>query len=151
VIKQALYLHIRILWFLLEKNAIPSTPSATELALFHSRFASEDDVLNARTSERNLIDSTAVHIARATLVKNPSRHIADARRVEEFALEYLSTFCARYGLARWVPDLRDTAYSLYNSAHRIVALDSFRQLCTMGVYDFFGLDYEHISDLSSLV
>jgi hypothetical protein len=147
--QEALYLHIRILWLLLERSAVPALPAQAALAAFNSRFTSEDDIFASRQGSP-IIEPASVHVARASLVQAPSKHAKDAARVEEFMLEYLRSFCAKYGLDRWCPDLRDTPYSLYNSAHRLVALDTFRQFMTIHAYAFLGPNPQYLQDLPNL-
>ncbi|KIY46351.1 hypothetical protein FISHEDRAFT_47424, partial [Fistulina hepatica ATCC 64428] len=150
-LKEALFLHLRIMWCLLEVEALPPVPDSNVIAIFNSRFTSEEDIMQSRENGRPLVEATSVVIARAgSPLKKPGKFASDAARVEEFFLHYIAAQCAKYGLVQWCPDLRDTPYSPYNTAHRVAAIDSFRQVARSHAYSFYGAIDGQLDDLPLL-
>jgi hypothetical protein len=149
-VQDALFVHLRILWCLLEKDAVPGAPSPAVLTDFNSRFATQEDIFQQRDSQEVLVEERSVVITRIANLRRPSKYAANASRLEEFWFAYFATSCARYGLARWQPDLRDTPYSLYNATHRIVAIDSFRQAVQAGAYSYMAADPRLLGDMTML-
>jgi hypothetical protein len=80
-----------------------------------------------------------------------SRVASQVRQVEEHMLEYMQASLARFGLTTWCPDLRQTAYSLYNSACRIIALDTFKQALVAHTYAHLQPNTAYVKDTSLLV
>jgi hypothetical protein len=148
--QDALYLHLRILWGLLASNAIPALPPNELLVQFHSRFATDDDIILARDSSTSFIAASTVEIVRAATDRYPSKAASKARKVEEFYYKLVATLLARYGFWGWWPDLRDTPYARYNAACRVVAIHSFIQATQSHYFDFLEPDLELLEDTSML-
>lgn len=74
-----------------------------------------------------------------------------ASLVEENMLQFIQTRLSRLGLTRWWPDLRQTPYSLYNSACRIVAIDTFKQALVSKTYIHLGAKITYAADMDVLV
>jgi hypothetical protein len=149
-IQAALYLHLRILWLLLLPNAVPQLPSRDSLAAFKSRYTSDTQILAAREGP-TLISEASVRVARLSQLPNAGKHATDAALVEAFVIDYIATYCAKFGLTEWAPDLRDTPYSLYNSAHRIIAIDTFRQAMAARAYSHMGPNQDFLHDTALLM
>ncbi|HEV7735749.1 MAG TPA: hypothetical protein VGO47_00010, partial [Chlamydiales bacterium] len=81
-----------------------------------------------------------------------SKQIAtQIRAVEEHILEYMQSCLAKFGLIRWCPDLQQTAYSLYNSACRIIALDTFKQALVSHTYTHLQPNTTYAKDMDLLI
>ncbi|KAA1095105.1 hypothetical protein PGT21_035590 [Puccinia graminis f. sp. tritici] len=53
--KEAFYVHIKVLWGLVKKRAVPNTPSPKQLAKFYQRFSSTEQIQSAITGGPNLV------------------------------------------------------------------------------------------------
>ncbi|EJD34271.1 hypothetical protein AURDEDRAFT_131253 [Auricularia subglabra TFB-10046 SS5] len=147
----ALYLHIRILLGIIAPAAVPSLPSDGDVAAFDQRYRSMDEILvlrnnpNVRTPSndemiQHLVELRADHGGAGTRAKQ-------AGRVPESALHFVLGQLARYGLRSWRPNFNEDAYSLYNSTHRLVALDTFRQLVVGLAYDHMAVDKSFLDQM----
>jgi hypothetical protein len=67
--------------------------------------------------------------------------------VEEHILEYIQACLAKFGLICWCPDLRQSPYSLYNCACRIIALDTFKQALVSHAYMHLKPNTAYASDM----
>jgi hypothetical protein len=135
---------------LLSKDSIPPLPSPATLAAFHSRFATQEDILECRDSQNLLVDERTVIFVRTSSLLKPVKYAADAARLEEFWYAYFATYCARFGVTLWRPDLRDTPYSMYNAILRIIVIDTFRQAVLAGAYRYKGADPDLMSNMLML-
>jgi hypothetical protein len=54
-------------------------------------------------------------------------------------------------MTSWGPDLRETAYSLYNSACRIIALDTFKQALVSHAYTSTQPNLKYVKDMALLI
>ena len=98
------------------------------------RFSNETQLYTSQASGRELIPRHLVQIGTAMSEVRRGRTANQARLVEEHMLDYVQACLAKFGLPFWCPDIRQSAYSLYNAAHRIVALDTFRQALISHTY-----------------
>lgn len=73
------------------------------------------------------------------------------RGIEEHILEYIQACLAKFGLVVWCPDLNQTPYALYNSACRIIALDTFRQALVSHAYAHLAPNLKYAKDMILLV
>jgi hypothetical protein len=136
----------------LSKDSLPRSPPPDMLVQFHSRYASDKDLLEARAAMADAAPlGASVRVVRAAAVTNPGRYVVDAMLVEEIILEYMDAYLARFGLAFWCPDMLDSPYSLLNSALRIIVIDTFRQAVSARAYDFLGAKMEHAANTLLLI
>ena len=145
-----MFLHIRILWSLRNAKEVPGNPPEELLAMFASRFSTEQEVLDARNGNA-LVGPSLVQVGTSIPLNDKSRSAKQIRQVEEHILEYLQGCIAKFGLVRWAPDLRQSAYSLYNSACRIIALDTFKQAIISHAYDFLRPNPVYLRDMDLLM
>ncbi len=73
------------------------------------------------------------------------------KRVEEYILHFIQARLASFGFTTWCPDLTQTGYSLYNSACRLVAIDTFRQALVSCAYIHLGPNVLYAKDMSLLI
>lgn len=143
-------LHLRMLWALLDAKEIPQDPPAQLLNGFFSRFPTEAELLASRDSGPELIPLHLVRVG--TAMSAAQGHIANqARLVEEHMLRYIQACLSRFGLDRWCPDLRQSAYSVYNSACRIIALDTFKQALVSHAYIHLNPNTAYATDMTLLI
>ncbi|MBW0531990.1 hypothetical protein O181_071705 [Austropuccinia psidii MF-1] len=59
---EALSVHIKVLWGVVEQNAVPTAPGEETLVQFYRKFSSEDDIANVvrDSSAPNLVDEDAI-------------------------------------------------------------------------------------------
>ena len=145
-----MFLHIWILWSLHNAKEIPGNPPAELLAMFASHFSTEQEVLDARNGNA-LVRPSLIQVRTSIPLGDKSWSAKQIRQVEEHILEYLQGCIAKFGLVRWAPDLRQSAYSLYNSACRIIALDTFKQAIVSHAYDFLCPNPVYLWDMDLLM
>lgn len=144
-------LHLRILWALLDAKEVPQDPPPQLIDAFSARFSTESQLFNVRTSGPELIPRHLVQIGTAMSAVQGSRIAVQAQLVEQHMLTYIQGCLSRFGLDRWCPDLRESAYSLYNSACRIVALDTFKQALVSHAYLHLGPNAAYATDMPTFM
>ena len=143
-------LHVRILWALLDAKAVPQDPPAEIIRLFSTRFSTEADLFSRRESGPELIPRHLVLVGTAMSAAK-GRIAGQARLVEEHMLSYIQACLSRFGLQRWCPDLHQSAYSLYNSACRIIAIDTFKQALISHTYIHLSPNTLYASNMDILI
>ncbi len=79
------------------------------------------------------------------------RIAGQARLIEEHMLGYIQACLSRFGMQHWCPDLCQSAYSLYNSACRIIAIDTFKQALISHTYIHISLNTIYASNMDILI
>lgn len=149
--KEAFFLHLRILWGLLVSFAVPAFPPDCVLALFDQQFASMSAVMAARTGPALVAPDLITIAGSGRNTATHGTHAHKAAQVEETALGFMATFLARFGLSSWAPDFRRSAYSLYNSACRIVAIMSFQQALLAHAYVHLAPVLKYAQDMPLMI
>ena len=147
--QNALALHVRFLWGLLDPRDVPSNPLDKELRIFDARFSVHKNLYDIPTGPP-LVPLSLVKVGLSVSLAS-GRIAAQAQMIEEHILEYMQACIARFGLTRWAPDLRQTPYSLYNAACRIIALDTFKQAVVAHTYDHIGPNVAYVKDVPLLI
>jgi len=96
---------------------------------FYSQFsdsATQAD-LEAAISSPQCIDISLVQIGFSISLTTSKQLLAKIKMIKEFILEYVQTFLAKFGLVRFCLDYNQSAYSTYNSAYHLIALETFKQ------------------------
>ncbi|KAF9035826.1 hypothetical protein BJ165DRAFT_1355103, partial [Panaeolus papilionaceus] len=150
--KHALMFHIRVMWNQVDRRSIPYDPPSNLLRRFDQRFSSEEALYEQRYAEP-LIKAQEVDIQdyRALQRDTKNKNYMRLKLIPDTAIAMMKTTAARYGLRAWAPDLRQAPYGLYNSACRMVAIDSFRQAITADIYAMFKPDTRFNSDIDFLI
>lgn len=143
-------LHIRILWGLLDAKEVPKNPPSNLLSAFNSRFSNEKQLIVVQDIGPELVPRHLVLIGTAASAAK-GRIAEQARAIEQHMLAYIQACLSRFGLDCWCPDLRQSAYSLYNSACRIVALDTFKQALVSHAYLTLDPNPAYASDTGVLI
>lgn len=120
------------------------------LQLFAARFSSEAALYSCQDGPP-LVPLTLIQIGLSISITKTGRIANSVRMVEEHILEYMQAYLAWFGLTHWAPDFRQTPYSLYNSACRIVALDTFKQAIVSGAYNYLNPKKSYIKDAELLI
>jgi hypothetical protein len=124
--QEAFYVHIRVLWGLVKKRAVPSTPSADQVSSFYQRFSSTDQINSAIKQGPRLVALDTIQTLKEarqerTKLGKHMMHISD------FNIRYVHTSLLQLGLSAWIPNLNEQPDSLYNEAHKICAIRTFWQ------------------------
>jgi len=98
-----------------------------------------------------MIDKGLVRISRNYRSQNIGGRKNATEFLEEDVLEYMQTYCAKYGLYVWSPNLSESPYSIYNSACRLVAITTFKHALGMDSYAFIGVDTTAATDMEVLI
>ncbi|PPQ80657.1 hypothetical protein CVT24_011676, partial [Panaeolus cyanescens] len=145
--QRALVFHVKVLWGLIGKadGAVPALPTDNNIAQF-SRFFQSKDQLNAQARQGATIPLDESLVKIPSLDPSKRRTSAENRQcdIPEVAMSFIKVTLAKYGLCQFAPDFRQPAYSLYNHACHMAAVDSFRQMIQANVYS------EFVSDRTSL-
>lgn len=127
----------------------PPPPANPELvAQFCSHFKNLDNF------QRHVDDSNAAQLVSLTDMQT----MKDARagrikvgknfvHIEESHILYIHGYLAKLGIRCWGPNLEEGAESLFNSACRIAALNTFRQVGGAGGYDFMNFNHNYKDDM----
>ena len=151
--QNALNLHIRILWGLIDAKSIPQDPPERTLRLFNNQLSgigSESALEEIAVNGQPLIDPSLVLIGDSAWSTSRARFSSQMKFVEEHSLQYMQSCLAKFGLSRWSPDLRQSPYSLYNAACRIVALDTFKQTLVAQTYAHLKPNIKYVNDMNLL-
>ncbi|MBW0518634.1 hypothetical protein O181_058349 [Austropuccinia psidii MF-1] len=149
--KEALFIHIKVLWGMLEKQCVPPSPDHTLLKEFFERFSNHDQVQNAENSNN----------AASLIQQNDVQTLRDARagrrkigkyivNLEDFYFHYIRELLSKLGIGIWAPDLEDAPGSLYNESCRTVALMTFRQVACSGAYQYMRANLTYLNNLELL-
>lgn len=145
-------LHIRILWGLLDPKDVPGDPPTGILEKFSAHCSAEEQLYNFRDPRsRELISPMLVKIGTSASITKCGKLATQVRLVKEHMLQYIQSYLARFGLLRWCPDLRQSPYSLFNSACRIVAIDTFKQALIVHTYAHVQPNKSYVNDISLLI
>ncbi|KAA1112136.1 hypothetical protein PGTUg99_007199 [Puccinia graminis f. sp. tritici] len=147
--KAAFYVHIKVLWGLIAKGSIPSPPSDNEVRAFYQRFRSTKEIDSAIKSGLTLLAFDAID----TLKKARENHMKVGKHMihmSDFNIRYIHSSLSRLGLSAWKPNLDEQADSLYNVAHRIAAVKTFRECVAGGAYTYMNVNEGFIDNLDLL-
>ncbi|KAA1066525.1 hypothetical protein PGT21_032751 [Puccinia graminis f. sp. tritici] len=150
--KNALFVHIKILWGLLRQDSVPSAPELRTLQEFYNRFTNGEEVEKAAqgNSSPPLINSNEVELfkeARAGSIKFGRSVI----HVGSNNICYAQGLMVRLGLRVWCPNLEEDTASLYNAAHRIAAITTFQELVAGKAYTYMNVNPMMATNSSLLI
>ncbi|MBW0493839.1 hypothetical protein O181_033554, partial [Austropuccinia psidii MF-1] len=149
--KEALYVHIRILWGMIEKQPLPPSPDKSLLKEFKQRFSNNDQIQDAANSNTGatLISEKEVQTLRDARAgrQKIGKHIVN---LNEFYFLYIRSLLSKVGIRIWAPDLEEAPHSLYNEACRIIALMTFRQVACSGAYQYMRANLKYLNNINLL-
>ncbi|KAG0147850.1 hypothetical protein CROQUDRAFT_42195 [Cronartium quercuum f. sp. fusiforme G11] len=133
--KDGFTVHIKILWGMLEPNSVPPPADKDTMARFNSSFSTIAAVQQAIDNESGVTLMAQAEIetlkdARMGRIKVGQGMI----NVDEVCIHYIHTSLAKLSISIWGPDLTESPDSLFNSACRIAAIRSFREVALQGPY-----------------
>ncbi|MBW0467500.1 hypothetical protein O181_007215 [Austropuccinia psidii MF-1] len=135
--KDAMFVHIKILWGMLEEHEVPPKPDNSLLKEFNQQFSTNEQLKNAATSQTggNIITKKEVQTLRDACAgrKKVGKHIV---YLENFYFLYICSFLSKLRICVWAPDLEKAPGFFYNEACCTVAIMTFRQLACSGAYQY---------------
>ncbi|KAI7964258.1 hypothetical protein MJO29_004685 [Puccinia striiformis f. sp. tritici] len=148
----ALYVHIKLIWNLLEQKAIPSPPHPITILEFTSRFSNADEIERTANDTSGAALIPVKEVVTFKDIKCGRKKVGKGLvNLEEFFVSYTQAILARLGIRVWAPDLEDLPDSLYNEACRQAALKSFRQASVGGAYAYMNVNLKYATDLTLLI
>lgn len=142
---------MRLLWGLINAKDIPTSPSDSVLKAFEELFHDDAAVDQAHADGQPLVDLELVEVRQSVSIEDRSSIAAQLLAIEEHIIEYTKVQLAKFGLKAWCPDLRQTPYSVYNAAHRIVAIDTFKQALVAHAYAHLAPNISYAKNMLLLV
>jgi hypothetical protein len=105
------------------------------MAAFYQQFSSLEQVESAVEKGPNIIAIDTIETLKDAKEKGTKigKHIA---HMSEFNIHYIHSLLPKLGLVAWRPNLDEQPDSLYNKAHQICAIKSFRQLVAGLAYQY---------------
>ncbi|KAG0151004.1 hypothetical protein CROQUDRAFT_87474 [Cronartium quercuum f. sp. fusiforme G11] len=140
--KNCLFIHICLLWGLIEQSSVPALPPPTIITKFENQFSSIKQILDLdiNSSAPEIISQADVQ----TLWDGRSEKIKTScglLHIPEDLIWYVHAHFAKLGIQCWGPNLAKGPKSLFNSSMHIAALSTFRMFASHGAYNFLKLNY----------
>ncbi|EGG03672.1 uncharacterized protein MELLADRAFT_90027 [Melampsora larici-populina 98AG31] len=150
--RDALYIHIKMLWGLFKAHDVPPPPDPSLLKELYARFSSAEQVEAAITDPHScdLVAQNDILTLRS-LKAGGGKIGRGMANLDETYILYIHGVLAKVGIRVWCPDLNDSVDSLYNSACRITALGTFRQLMATGAYDHANVNPNYVNAMSRFI
>ncbi|EFP75508.1 uncharacterized protein PGTG_00839 [Puccinia graminis f. sp. tritici CRL 75-36-700-3] len=150
--KNALFVHIKILWGLLKQDSVPQAPELRNLQEFYNRFSNGQEVEQAAQASTSpaLINTDEVQLFKDATTGS----IKYGRSVIHLGsnnVRYAQGLMVRLGLRTWCPNLDEDSASLYNAAHRIAAITTFQELVAGQAYKYMNVNAKMASQTSYLI
>lgn len=140
------------MWGLYKPDDVPAPPDESLLKEFYCCFTNEKQIDEYVQDPRSpdIIAQNDILTLRAARAGGCKLGRSMGRLDESYVL-YIHAILAKVGIRVWGPDLCAAHDSLYNSACRITALASFRQLCGVGAYDSMNVPLQYVNSLTMLI
>ncbi|KAJ7861677.1 hypothetical protein B0H14DRAFT_2189653, partial [Mycena olivaceomarginata] len=140
--------HIRFLWGCLDSASAPPSASADVVARFELRFegATVADLKRTGQYSHPVINPSQVGVDVTEALRSKNRIVRAFCQLEESAILHVKAYLSKLGINVWAVDLTQSPYSMYNSAMRMCAIDTFRFLIAGTYYDFLHPDTRFIKD-----
>ncbi|OAV94202.1 hypothetical protein PTTG_01835 [Puccinia triticina 1-1 BBBD Race 1] len=151
-VKAALYVHIKILWGLLEQDSVPKGPSSELLTEFYSAFSTVEEIetVAQASSPPDLIPRRDIQFGRGIRLSQ-SKAAKSVGHLSDSYVCYIKSALVCFGLQVWSPNLEENSDSFYNSACRISAIASFRQIAAAGAYNYVNINLAEINNVRCLI
>ncbi|KAJ6471065.1 hypothetical protein C8R47DRAFT_1077415 [Mycena vitilis] len=147
--KHVLQLHIRFLSGILESTRAESAKEA-DVKHFCLRTKGFTVTQLRRMGEIGdpIIDPAQVKVGVSVEDAIHSRNniIRAFFQLEESAILHIKCYLAKLGLSVWAVDFTQSPYSMYNTAMRMCAIDTFRFMLGATYYDFLHPDTRYVND-----
>ncbi|KAJ6572643.1 hypothetical protein B0H10DRAFT_2237433 [Mycena sp. CBHHK59/15] len=79
-------------------------------------------------------------------IHSPNKIMSRFLKLEESALFLISSYLSKLGISVWAPNFMQTAYSMYNMAMQMCAIDTFCFLVSATHYDFLKPNTKYVKD-----
>ncbi|KAH9811511.1 hypothetical protein DFH28DRAFT_1130679 [Melampsora americana] len=115
--KEALYVHIKMMWGLYKQSDVPPPPNKALLTEFYGKFnapAKVKSVVN-NPSSNDLIAWDSI-LSLKEFCASGGKMACGMGHIDQMSILYMSGILAKVGIRAWAPDLEDAPNSLYNSA-----------------------------------
>jgi hypothetical protein len=115
--QEVVYLHIKILWGLIESGAILSPPKPNQLVKFNQQFSTAKQIENVINScgSPHLVAINQIEMLREA--KSSRKKLAkNVYHMSDMLIQYIHTLLARIGIHKWDSNLEAQPNSLYNKA-----------------------------------
>ncbi|TDL13478.1 hypothetical protein BD410DRAFT_735326, partial [Rickenella mellea] len=148
----ALELHLNILWGVVSVTNPPPQPHPTTISYFNASLNGVQGIhgiakLVGQASITPHVMATVANLKSDVLKAKVKSNLArDISRVLEAHIVEMFRGVSGLGLEVWQPDFTGSPDSIYNSAHELVALQSFRTVLTTGGYNFLQPDLRFATD-----
>ncbi|KAJ7898164.1 hypothetical protein B0H14DRAFT_2557208 [Mycena olivaceomarginata] len=147
--------HIRFLWGCLDSASAPSSASADVVARFELRFegATVAELKRMGQYGHPVINPSQVKVGVnvTEALRSKNRILRAFCHLEESAILHVKAYLAKLGINIWAVALTQSPYSMYNSAMRMCAIDTFRFLIAGMYYDFLHPDTRFVKDSALLL
>jgi len=147
--KEAFYVHIKVLWGLVPKNSVPVAPSEEQLRSFYQRFRCTDEIDSAISGGPSLLALDTIQTLKKAREQRQKvgKHMI---HLSEFNIRYIHSSLSQLGITTWLPNLDEQPDSLYNVAHRMAAIKTFRECVAGNAYSFMNINHAFIEDFELL-
>ncbi|KAJ7188524.1 hypothetical protein C8R46DRAFT_1205682 [Mycena filopes] len=153
--KATLQIHCRFIGNNLVSGRAPTSASPEDVEHFNLRFngLTVTELKRLGVTGKDMIKPSEVKVGIPVADGITSRkHIIRAFcQLEEFALLHIKSYFAKLGIRNWAIDYNQSAYSMYNMAMRMAAIDTFRYMVSGSFYDFLQPNTSYIHDNTLVV
>ncbi|KAJ7256053.1 hypothetical protein C8J57DRAFT_1721614 [Mycena rebaudengoi] len=153
--KNTFQCHLRFIAGCLESALAPSSASPAVVQQFELRF---EGLTVTELKRLGQIGSPIIKPSEVKLglsvqeyVRSKNRIVRAFFQLEEAAILHVKAYFAKLGIVTWAVDFSQSPYSMYNSAMRMCAIDTFRFMIAGTYYDFLHPDTSYIKDSGLLV
>lgn len=136
---------------MIEARPIPRAPKPETLQEFYGRFSTAEQI------EHVANDTNSAAILPTSEIQTLRNAQAGRRKVgqgivhiEESFILYARSCLARMGLRIWGPNLEEPSDSLLNTACRLSAITTFRQIAACGAYNFMNVNLKSLNNIELL-
>lgn len=131
---------------------LPTIPTAESKAAWKARHNNKTTVFNRRhrVPELEKVTLAQVQSYRAN-AQSQSIVAKELSRIEDPTIKLICASLSTYGFEEFTPDVTEGAYSLYNVAHRNIAIDTFQIANASHGYISFGVNMDYVEDTEYLM
>ncbi|KAJ7612046.1 hypothetical protein DFH06DRAFT_1345240 [Mycena polygramma] len=148
--KNSFHMHIRLLSGNLDSTSPPASATPDAVQQFERTHQGLTVAELRRRGElgQNIIEPSQVKVGICVeeCIRSSSRIVRTFLQLEEGAILHCKSYMAKIGITVWAIDFTQSAYSMYNTAMRMCAIDTFRFLIAGHFYDFLHPDTRYVKD-----
>ncbi|KAJ6535736.1 hypothetical protein B0H19DRAFT_963564, partial [Mycena capillaripes] len=145
-------MHIRFIWGCLESSHAPPSAAPAVVQQFELRFEGLTVTELKRLGQIAIINVLVkLGVSVEDSIRSRNRIVRAFFQLEEAAILHVKAYLAKLGIVTWAVDFSQSPYSMYNSAMRMCAIDTFRFLIAGTYYDFLHPNTSYVKDSALLV